>query len=95
MIFDLLTPAALAQGILCDGVCRNPGIALCTVSFTVEEVVRLMNVLLVRYQLDCTLFFHGKNNTQPRIYIRSKSMPLLRSIVLPHMHNSMLYKIGL
>jgi len=29
------------------------------------------------------------------IYIRSSSMPLLRSIVLPYMDSSMLYKLGL
>jgi hypothetical protein len=51
-----------------------------------------MNVLMVRYQIDCTLqMLKGK----PRIYIKASSMPLLRSIVLEHMDPSMLYRIGL
>jgi hypothetical protein len=49
----------------------------------------LINILIVRYQLDCSL--HSNN----RIYIRAASMPRLRSIVLPYMDSSMLYKIGL
>jgi len=52
-----------------------------------------MNVLMIRFQLECTLRYHGPNNTLPRIYIRQHSMPLLRSIVLPYMHPSMLHKI--
>lgn len=74
---------------------RGLGLALCTDSFTVEEVVRLMNVLIVRYQLDCTLYFHEPNQISPRIYILPKSIPILRSIVLPYIHPSILYKIGM
>lgn len=50
-----------------------------------------MNVLIIRYRLDCTLRFHRP--TQLRIYIREGSMPLLRTIVIPYMHTSMLYKL--
>ncbi|RUS28596.1 hypothetical protein BC938DRAFT_481696 [Jimgerdemannia flammicorona] len=51
-----------------------------------------MNVLMIRYRLDCTLQFdHGL----PVIYIKAHSMPLLRSIVLEHMDPSMLYKLGI
>jgi len=53
--------------------------------------VRLINVLMVRYQLECTLRQHRPN--QYRIYIRECSMVQLRTIVLPYMHSSMLYKI--
>lgn len=64
---------------------------LCTDSFTIPDVVRLMNVLIIRYRLDCTLRMdHGK---YPRIYIRANSMPLLRSIVVTHTHPSMYYKL--
>jgi len=92
MIFDILTPEALAHWIITDGSRKNDGVILCTDSFTIIDVVRLVNVLIVRYQLDCTIHTPIKG---PRIYIKGKSMPLLRSIVLPYMHNSMLYKIGL
>jgi hypothetical protein len=57
-----------------------------------QDVVRLMNVLIIRFNLDCTL---QKDKEHYRIYISSKSMPYLRSIVTPYFHFSMLYKQGL
>lgn len=45
---------------------------------------------MVRYRLDCSL---RKHSTGYNIYIKEKSMPLLRTIVQPYMHSSMLYKL--
>ena len=45
---------------------------------------------MIRYSLDCSMRQHS---TGYNIYIKEKSMPLLRTIVKPHMHNSMLYKL--
>jgi hypothetical protein len=56
------------------------------------DCVKLMNVLMVRYRLDCTLHL---NHGLPVIYIKAKSMPLLQSLVIEHMHPSMQYKLGL
>jgi hypothetical protein len=91
-IYNLLTPVALAHWIMGDGQANRSGLTLCTDSFSIQEVVLLMNVLMVRYGLECTLRFNGDF---PRIYIRSRSMPLLRTIVLPYMMPSMLYKLGI
>ena len=46
---------------------------------------------MYRYNLECTIRFHRP--TQARIYISEQSMPLLRELVIPYMHSSMLYKI--
>src|SRR5687767_4992361 len=89
--FNLLTPPALAHWIMGDGGKSKDGLKFCTDSFTIQDVVLLMNVLIIRYGLKCSLQFQSPNYY--RIYIKTKSMPLLRSIVLPHMHSSMLYKI--
>jgi hypothetical protein len=89
IMYDLLTPEALAHWIMGDGKANISGLILCTDSFTIIDNVKLMNILMVRYQLECTL--HGNN----RIYIKVSSMPRLRSIVLPHMCNTILYKLGL
>jgi hypothetical protein len=62
-------------------------------NYNIVDVVRLMNVLIIRYNLDCTIRFHTP--TQPRIYIRQSSMPTVRELVRPYMAKSMLYKIGL
>jgi hypothetical protein len=91
-IYDLLTPAALAHWIQGEGVARSHGLIICTDSYKVEDVAKLINVLKIRYNIDCILRFHSP--TQPRITIRAKSMGILRKIVIPYMHDSMLYKLG-
>ena len=92
-IYNLLTPVALAHLIMGDGSAKEHGLIICTDSYELVDVVRLMNVLMIRYNIDCTLRFHTQ--TQPRIYIRQRSMPIIRELVKPHMTNYMLYKIGL
>lgn len=57
-----------------------------------KDVVRLVNVLIIRYNLICTL--REVNPGQYRIYILQKSMSNLREIVLPYMDDSMLYKLN-
>jgi hypothetical protein len=90
-IYNMLTPVALAHLILGDGTNDHGyGIILCTDSYTLKDVVRLLNVLIIRYRLDCILRKHGEYNL---IYIRRRSIPLLRTIVTPYFHSSMLYKL--
>jgi hypothetical protein len=55
-----------------------------------------MNVLMIRYRLDFNLRLKRQNNKiEYMIYIRQSSMPLLRTIVTPYLHPSMLYKLAL
>jgi len=89
IMYYLLTPIALAHWIIGDGTQISSGLILCTDSFPIEDNIKLINILIVRYQLDCSL--HSTN----RIYIRAASMPRLRSIVLPYMDSFMHYKLGL
>ena len=91
-IYELLTPVALAHMIMGDGNVSRHGLIICTDSYTIIDIVRLINVLIIKYKLECTLRYHTP--TQPRIYIRQRSMPLLINIVSSHMHHSMLYKLG-
>jgi len=64
----ILTPVALAHIIMGDGSRRGPSLVICTDSFSVEEVVRFMTVLYVRYGIDSTIHYKCGN---PRIYIRA------------------------
>jgi len=76
-----------------DGVnYKGYGLALATDSYSIPGMVRLMNVLTIRYNLKCSL--HTRSGGQHRIYISAKSMALLRTIVEPHMDRSMLYKLN-
>ena len=96
-IYELLTPIALAHLIMGDGSAARHGLFLCTNSYTIKDVVRLMNVLMIRYRLECNIYLKRRQNgkIEHLIYIRQRSMPLLRSIVTPYFHPSMLYKLGL
>jgi hypothetical protein len=91
VLIEILTPAALAHVIIGDGYRKGNGLVLCTHSFTVEEVSRLMTVLYVRYHIDSTLRY---DRGKPIIYIRTSSMPTLRNLVRPYMHPSFMYKLG-
>ena len=54
-IYELLTPIALAHMIMGDGSAQQHGLIICTNSYSIEDVVRLMNVLIIRYRLKCIL----------------------------------------
>ena len=95
-IYNLLTPVALAHLIMGDGSARPHGLTICTNNYSLKDVVRLMNVLMIRYRLECTLHLHKQNNKNGyEIYIRQHSMPILRTIVTPYFCPSMLYKLGI
>ena len=76
-----------------DGSAQRRCLILCTDSYSVQDVMRLLNVLIIKYRLNCTLRYHTP--TQPRIYISQRSLPLLHTIVYSNMCPSMLYKIKL
>ena len=95
-IYHLLNPIALAHWIMGEGSYQPGGtLVLCTESFSLQDVIHLMNVLLVRYGLESSLtHYHTRNNQKlHRIRILQKSMDSLRSVVFPHMMPSMYYKI--
>lgn len=91
-IYDMLTPVALAHLIMGDGTFVS-GVLICTDSFILKDVVKLMNVLIIKYSLECTLREPKKD--QYRIYIRKQSLSILVAIVKPHMSTHFLYKLGL
>ena len=92
-IYDLLTPIAISHLIMGDGAKLNKGLVLCTDSFTIQEVITLMNVLKIKYDINSTI--QGIKNQRPRIYILQESMPKLINIVRPYFLPSMLYKFNL
>lgn len=93
-IYDLLTPVALAHLIMGDGQSSRHGLILCTNSYSIQDVVRIMNVLMVRYKLECNIREYRSNRkVEYMIYIKHGSMPLLRTIVKAHIYPSMLYKL--
>lgn len=98
-LIELLSPLALAHWIMQDGSLGTAGgLYLCTDAFNPEDVVKLAAFLTSKYNLDCTTpKAPGKNGKKghKRIYIKKSSVSLVKALVLPYMHSSMLYKLGL
>lgn len=74
-----------------DGAIRNKGLILCTDSFTLRDVVLLMNVLKIKYDINISIHIDYK---RPRIYILPDSMPKLRKLVNLYILPSMQYKLN-
>ena len=77
-----------------DGGWAKPGVRIATNSFSFAENELLVNILKRKFNLDCTIQTL-KVSGNYSIYIKSSSVPTLREIVLPHIHLSMKYKLGL
>jgi hypothetical protein len=89
VLFDLISWEVLAHWIMGDGT-YNSGVRIQTDSFTVQEVVYIINILVIKLNLDCSLHYQkGK----PILYIKSKSIKKNLHHLLPYMHESMKYKV--
>jgi len=75
-----------------DGYFSSKSIGICTDSFSLVDVIRIMNVLIVRYELKCTLH---KSNQNYRIYISINSFSKVIEIVKPYLIPTMYYKLGI
>ena len=89
---NLLTPLALAHWIMQDGLRgSSKGLYLCTDSFTFTDVQRLSQYVSNRFDIKCSIHKSGGNY---RIYILAKSVETVKIHILPFMHNTMTYKLG-
>ena len=89
-----ITSLALAIWIMDDGGWAKPGFKIATNSFKLEEVQFLAEILKNKFHLDCTIQ-EVKAINKYSIYIKGSFIPTLREIVLPYLHPSMKYKLGL
>lgn len=69
---------------------KGGGIILQTDSFTVEDVVRLISVLIYKFSCKCTLRYQRNN---PVIYISRRSIKIISKELLQYIPTSMHYKI--
>jgi hypothetical protein len=68
----------------------NSGVRIQTDSFTEKEVVFIINVLIIKFNLECSIHYQRGN---PVLYIKSKSIKRNLHNLLPYMHDSMKYKV--
>lgn len=73
-----------------EGAWTKSGFYLHTKGFTYLETYRLVAILHYRFTLDCSV---QDPEGKPVIYIKAKSMKLFFSLVHPHFHQSMMYKL--
>jgi hypothetical protein len=71
ILYELLTPVALAFWLMGSGVFLPSGVVLFTFSYNYNDVLRLMNILILRYNLSCTM---GRYEGKPVIFIPGESI---------------------
>lgn len=91
-LYNLLTYESLSHWIMCDGTKSGKGLTLQTQSFTIKEVVFIINVLIYKFDLKCSI--HMQRN-QPTIYISTKSMKKIQPYIINYFYKTMRYKLFL
>ena len=81
----------LANWIMGDGSKRTKGLILCTDNFSLQEVVLLVNILILKFDINPTI---QKEKNKFRIYINEKSLIKIKPFILPYFVDHFLYKIN-
>jgi len=89
-LFHYIDHIAIAHWIQGDGAKRNKGIILCTDCFSITEVVLLMNILLIKFNIKSTIHF---DNSKPRIFINKVELDKIKPQIKPYFVKRFLYKI--
>lgn len=92
-LYNLLTYEALAHWIIGSGYIpgEGQGLIICTKSFSIKEVILLINILIHKFGLECTLITLNPNQYQ--IHIKQSSMPLLWAKVPEVFHKKYRLKV--
>ena len=97
IIADELTYRSLAFWIMDDGQqVKRGGVTLCTDSYEPKEILTLQEALKTNFNLETTLHYKKskRGDIYERIYIPKLGLDEIRPDILPHFHESMLYKIN-
>jgi len=75
---------------------KRGGLTLCTDSYSTNEVNILREALKKNFNLETTIHIKkGKDEAvYERIYLKKEEFEALKPEIVPHMHDSMLYKIN-
>lgn len=91
-LFNYLDYISLAHWIKGDGAKHNKGIILCTDGFTIKEVILLMNILRIKFNIHPTMY---QLKNKPRILIFKRDLLKIRPYISPYFVDHFLYKIYL
>lgn len=81
----------LSHWIMGDGSKRAKGLILCTDNFSLQEVVLLVNILIIKFDIKPTI---QKEKNKFRIYLNEKSLIQIKPFILPYFVDHFLYKIS-
>ena len=70
---------------------RAKGLILCTDNFNLQEVVLLVNILILKFDINPTI---QKEKNKFRIYINEKNLIKIKPFILPYFVDHFLYKIN-
>ena len=90
-LYDIITYESLAHIIMSDGARKNRGLNLHLQNFSCKELIFFMDILKIKFDLDCTL--HKSRNLYT-FYIRSESTkklyPHIKDLITPSMRYKLL-----
>jgi TRAP-type mannitol/chloroaromatic compound transport system permease small subunit len=90
-LFHHMNYIVLAHWIMGDGSKRAKGVILCTDNFSLQEVILLVNILIIKFNIKPTI---QKEKNKFRIYINEKSLISIKPFILPYFVDHFLYKIN-
>ena len=80
-LFFHMNYIVLAHWIMGDGSKRAKGLVLSTDSFTLKEVILLVNILILKFDIYPTI---QKEKNNFRIYINEQNLMKIKPFILPH-----------
>ena len=92
-IIELLTPISSSYWIMVD--VSWTGYGLHTNNYTKDEVNLLIITLNTKFNLNSSINIANLSKSQYTIYIPNKDIPHVKSLVLPYLLPSFLYKLGI
>lgn len=105
-LFFYFNPIVLAYWIMGDGSkTGGGGLILCTDSFSLKDIILLMNILKIKFDIDATIYWRysispkdrktilNNNIKQGRIYINKKNYNKIKYLIKPYFTEDFLYKL--
>lgn len=91
IIYDYINYESIAHMIMCDGSFNSNGLVLNLQSFTLKELTLLLNILKIKFNLDCSIH---KSRNKYILYLKVHSVKILYPHIYKFIVPSMRYKFN-
>lgn len=89
-LYDYFDYIVFAHLIMSNGIKRNKGLILCTDKFTINEIILLMNIINIKFNIKSSIH---KNKDKYRIYINQVELNKIKYKLYPYFIDIFYYKI--